>query len=118
MGMRFVALVMEKSPPFIICFNSLSGVKKKGYGFYDSKTRRKMKKLTIYIARYKASTQNISGHSAPCSNFLCKIRQLGIKKLVYADATGQIKKCLVNKFSTDYISVGYREYARQNIKVY
>ena len=76
-----------------------------------------MKKLTIYIARYKPSTKNISGHSAPCSNCLCKIRQIGIKKIVYVDANGVVQKCLTNRFSTDYISVGYREYARNNIKV-
>ena len=51
-----------------------------------------MKKLTIYIARYKPSTKNISGHSAPCSNCLCKIRQIGIKKIVYVDANGMVQK--------------------------
>uniref|UniRef100_A0A6C0C3U4 CMP/dCMP-type deaminase domain-containing protein n=1 Tax=viral metagenome TaxID=1070528 RepID=A0A6C0C3U4_9ZZZZ len=76
-----------------------------------------MKKLTIYIARYKSSTKNISGHSAPCSNCLCKIKELGIKKIVYVNAHGQIIKCLARKFSTNYVSVGYREYARQNITV-
>ncbi len=76
-----------------------------------------MKKLTIYIARYKSSTKNISGHSAPCSNCLCKIKQLGIKKIVYVDSDGQIKKCLTNKFSTNYVSVGYRLYAAQGILV-
>ena len=76
-----------------------------------------MKKLTIYIARYKSSTKHTSGHSAPCSNCLRKIKQLGIKKMVYVDADGHIQKCLANRFSTDYVSVGYREYARHNIKV-
>ncbi len=76
-----------------------------------------MKKLTIYIARYKPSTENISGHSAPCYNCLCKIKQLGIKKIVYVDNEGNIQKCLSKNYTTDYISVGYREYRRMGIKV-
>jgi len=75
-----------------------------------------MKKLTIYIARYKPST-NISGHSAPCSNCLRKIKQLGIKKIVYVDSEGNIQKCLSKNYKTDYISVGYREYRRLGVKV-
>ena len=85
--------------------------------FYDAKFRRKTKKLTIYIARYKASTKNTSGHSAPCSNCLCKIQEIGIKKIVYVDGKGIIQKCLSKNYMTDYISVGYREYQRIGIKV-
>ena len=76
-----------------------------------------MNKLTIYIARYKSSTKNTSGHSAPCSNCLYKIKEIGIKKIVYADENGNIQKCLSNRFETDYVSVGYREYSRQKITV-
>jgi deoxycytidylate deaminase len=84
--------------------------------FYDAKLRRKMNKLTLYIARYKPST-NISGHSAPCSNCLSKIQDIGIKKIVYVDGEGIIQKCLSKNYKTDYISVGYREYQRIGIKV-
>jgi deoxycytidylate deaminase len=76
-----------------------------------------MKKLTIYIARYKSSTENISGHSAPCSNCLCKIKQLGIKKIVYVDSKGTIQKCLSKNYTTEYMSVGYKVYRRLGIKV-
>ena len=117
MATRYVVLVMVKLPQLIVCTHALSNIVEKGGGFYDLKFRRKMKKLTIYIARYKSSHKNISGHSAPCSNCLHKIKQLGIKKIVYVDANGLVQKCLTNRFKTDYVSVGYREYARQNIKV-
>lgn len=76
-----------------------------------------MNKLTLYIARYKSSTENISGYSAPCSNCLSKIQEIGIKKIVYADREGIIQKCLSKNYKTDYISVGYREYQRIGIKV-
>ena len=95
----------------------LSKTGKKGYMIYDSKVRRRMRKMTIYVARYKSSTQNLSGHSAPCSNCLCKIKETGIKKIVYADENGNIQKCLTKNFETDFVSMGYREYSRQNIEV-
>jgi len=85
--------------------------------YYDAKCKRKMNKLTMYIVRYKISTKNISGHSAPCSNCIKKINQIGIKKIVYIDNDGTIKKCLSNNYHTDYISPGYKEYYKQNIFV-
>jgi len=85
--------------------------------YYDSKYRRKMNKLTMYIVRYKISTKNTSGTSAPCSNCIKKINQIGIKKIVYIDNDGAIKKCLSNNYYTDYISPGYKEYYKQNIFV-
>ena len=95
----------------------LSVVKKKGYVFYDNKFRRKTRKLTIYIARYKSSTKSRSGVSGPCSNCLRKIKELGIKKIVYADREGNIHKCKSKDYITNYQSVGYREYRRMGIKV-
>ena len=84
--------------------------------FYDPKLRRKTRKLTIYIARYKSST-NLPGVSGPCSNCLHKIKQLGIKKIVYADREGHLHKCKTKDYITNYQSVGYREYRRMGIKV-
>tara|TARA_B110000977_G_scaffold185210_1_gene249773 strand:+ start:404 stop:697 length:294 start_codon:yes stop_codon:yes gene_type:complete len=95
----------------------LSGDGKKYRGFYEAKFRRKMNKLTLYIARFRSSTEKISGHSAPCSNCLRKIQEIGIKKIVYVDGEGTIQKCLSKNYTTDYISVGYKEYARMGIKV-
>ena len=76
-----------------------------------------MNKLTMYIVRYKRSTKNSSGHSAPCSNCIKKINQVGIKKIVYIDGKGIIQKCLANNYYTDYISPGYKQYYDQNICV-
>ena len=76
-----------------------------------------MNKLTMYIVRYKISTKDISGTSAPCSNCIKKINQIGIKKIVYIDNAGGIKKCLSNNYHTDYISPGYKAYYKQNIFV-
>lgn len=71
----------------------------------------------MYIVRYKSSTKNVSGTSAPCSNCIKKMKQIGIKKMVYIDDDGVIIKCLVNNYFTDYISPGYQEYYKQNIFV-
>ena len=76
-----------------------------------------MNKLTMYVVRYKSSTRNISGTSAPCTNCIKKINQIGIKKIVYIDKNGIIKKCLTNNYNTEYISSGYKEYYKQNIIV-
>ena len=76
-----------------------------------------MNKMTIYIARYKSSMLNSSGHSAPCSNCLQKIKQLGIKKIVYVDCDGNIKKCKTKDYYTEHVCPGYKEYYKQNISV-
>lgn len=94
-----------------------SGVKGKGRGFYDSKTRRKMRKLTIYIAKHRHSTPTISCESKPCSHCAKEIKRLGIKKIVYVDAFGEVNKKLTRDYHTDYICPGYKEYARLNVKV-
>jgi deoxycytidylate deaminase len=86
--------------------------------YYDAKFKRKMKKLTIYIARYKTSTKGVSGHSAPCSNCIKKIKHIGIKKIVYIDAEGNIQKCLSKNYFTDHICPGYKEFYKQNISVH
>lgn len=76
-----------------------------------------MNKLTMYIVRYKNSTKSASGHSAPCSNCIKKINQVGIKKIVYIDNTGVIKKCLSNNYYTEYVTPGYKQYHDRNIFV-
>ena len=85
--------------------------------YYDTKYKRKMNKLTLYVVRYKSSTEKSSGHSAPCCNCFEKINEIGIKKIVYVDNDGIIKKCLTNNYYTEYISPGYKEYNKQNIVV-
>ena len=82
--------------------------------FYDPKFRRKMNKLTIYIAKHRHSTM-MSSASLPCSNCTKKIKELGIKKIVYVDKSGQIQKCLSQNYFSDYICPGYKELARRNI---
>ena len=57
--------------------------------FYDRKFRRKMRKLTIYIARHRHSTAH-SAHSEPCSHCAKEIKRFGIKKIVYVDDYGEI----------------------------
>ena len=73
-----------------------------------------MNKLTIYIARHTRSKKG-SGHSEPCSNCLKKIKDIGIRKIVYMDVNGNIKKCKSKNYHTDYICPGYKLYHQQNI---
>ena len=75
-----------------------------------------MRKLTIYIARHRKSTPMCPAHSQPCSNCLSVINKLGIKKIVYVDAFGEVKKKLSKNYHTDYVCPGYKELARLNIK--
>jgi|TARA_B110000285_G_scaffold13069_1_gene12992 deoxycytidylate deaminase len=75
-----------------------------------------MKKLTIYIARHSHSSKK-SGHSEPCHHCTKEIKRIGIKKIVYVDKLGKIQKRLTVKYKNDYICPGYKEYARQNIRV-
>jgi|TARA_B000000475_G_scaffold272016_1_gene271520 deoxycytidylate deaminase len=84
--------------------------------FYDRKFRRKMRKLTIYIARHRHSTAH-SAHSEPCSHCAKEIKRFGIKKIVYVDGYGEINKSLADKYHTDYVCPGYKEYAKQGVKV-
>lgn len=88
----------------------------KSLGFYEGKIKRKMNKLTIYIARFNPS-RKFSGPSAPCKSCMCKIKEIGIKKIVYCDRVGNIKKCLTKDYHTDYMTPGYSEYKKNNIKV-
>ena len=75
-----------------------------------------MRKLTIYIARHKSST-NHSGPSEPCFHCTKEIKKFGIKKIVYVDANGYINKINSDKYESNYICPGYKEYSKQNIKV-
>jgi len=75
-----------------------------------------MRKLTIYIARHRHYTSR-SGHSEPCSHCAKEIKRIGIKKIVYVNEFGTIEKSLANKYETNYICPGYKEYAKQNIRV-
>ena len=75
-----------------------------------------MRKLTIYVARHSNLTKK-SGHSEPCYHCTKEIKRIGIKKIVYVDKLGEIQKKLTVNYKNDYICPGYKEYARQNIKV-
>jgi hypothetical protein len=94
----------------------LSDIKGKGRGFYDRKTRRKMGKLTIYIAKHRHSTPTMSCESKPCSHCAREIKRMGIKKIVYVDAFGDVQKTLTRDYHTDYVCPGYKELARLNIR--
>tara|TARA_B100000768_G_C11275909_1_gene375960 strand:+ start:725 stop:985 length:261 start_codon:yes stop_codon:yes gene_type:complete len=84
--------------------------------FYDPKFKRKMNKLTIYIARHRPSTTH-SAHSEPCFHCTKEIKRIGIKKIVYVDADGKINKRITSRYYNNYICPGYKEYARLNINV-
>jgi len=107
---------MLKLRHFISSSPRLSGIKGKGRVFYDRKFRRKMRKLTIYIARHRRSTA-YSAHSEPCSHCAKEIKRIGIKKIVYVNEIGEINKSLADKYTCDYICPGYREYEKQGVKV-
>lgn len=83
------------------------------------KFRRRMGKLTIYVVRKKNDgTENISHSvSAPCFNCTKKIKEIGIKKIVYVDINGNITKCLSKNYYTNFVSSGYRVIAKKNIYV-
>jgi deoxycytidylate deaminase len=75
-----------------------------------------MKKLTIYIVKHKHSSI-MSIESSPCFNCTKKIKELGIKKIVYVDKFNNIQKCLSYNYFSNYISPGYEEYIKNNIFV-
>ena len=83
--------------------------------FRNKKFKRKMRKLTIYIARHRHSTPTCPAHSQPCSNCSSVIKKIGIKKIVYVDDYGQINKCNAIDYKTNYITPGYRLYHQLNI---
>ena len=74
-----------------------------------------MNKLTIYIVKHRQSTKH-SAESKPCSHCTKEIKRLGIKKIVYVDAFGKVKKKFSRLYHTNYVCPGYKELARQNIK--
>ena len=84
------------------------------YHSHKKKIRRKTNKLTLYIVRFMSSDNHI-GSSAPCLNCFEKIKETGVKKLVYFDKYGKIKTIKSNEYSTNFVSSGYRELKRNNI---
>jgi deoxycytidylate deaminase len=77
--------------------------------------KRKMGKLTIYVVRKKYDCAETHSISAPCCNCTKKIKEIGIKKIVYVDINGNITKCLSKNYSTEFISSGYRRFAKKNV---
>lgn len=119
MVVRLNVLDTVKWPVFMNCFQSVSGNAKKGRVFYKargSKKKYKPNNLTIYVVRYLKTGKNNMGSSAPCKNCTEKIKQAGIKKIVYIDEDTNLVKVNSNNYTTEFISSGYREYNRKNIK--
>ena len=75
-----------------------------------------MKKLTIYIVKHRPSTK-CSAESKPCSHCAREIKRLGIGKIVYVDAFGEVNKVSSRDYHTNYVCPGYKEYARLNVRV-
>ncbi len=97
----------------------LSGEKENGGVFYDRKQQRKYKlkkKYTMYIVRYKRGNEH-SACSTPCANCTAKMKQVGIKKVVYCDVHGEVQKENMSTFNSNFLSSGYREYARKHISL-
>ncbi len=81
-----------------------------------NKQRRKLNKLTLYVVRYKSSTTDF-GCSAPCYHCTYKIKEFGIKKIIYINHDGNIIKCKTSNYETTFISSGYKGYIRNNIRL-
>ena len=63
------------------------------------------KKLTIYVAR--VSEQGVKD-SAPCADCSEKMKELGVKKVVYTNADGGLTSCKVSDYHTTRKSTGRR----------
>lgn len=101
----------------IACIKMLSYTIFKGCSI--DKINRKIKKLTLYIARRRPSHSllGLSGSSGPCSNCLKKINELGIKKIVYCDRIGNIISCKTKDYKSYGLTSGYRGYKHNNILI-
>ena len=88
-------------------------------GCSNDKINRKMKKLTLYIARRRPTKSflGLAGSSGPCSNCLKKINKLGIKKIVYCDREGNIISCKTKNYISYGFTSGYNQCKRDNIRV-
>lgn len=75
--------------------------------------------MTIYVVRNLAdkSSQYNGGISAPCENCTAKIKEIGIKKIVYIDENNNIINVKTKNYSTNYISTGNKEYMRQGVSL-
>ena len=76
-----------------------------------------MRKLTLYVVRQKTGDINNYSYtnSSPCFHCAKKIKEIGIGKIIYVDSHGNITKCKSKNYNTQYISSGYKEFARRNI---
>tara|TARA_B100000085_G_C18141018_1_gene349378 strand:+ start:241 stop:447 length:207 start_codon:yes stop_codon:yes gene_type:complete len=63
------------------------------------------KKITLYVAR--VSSQG-TRDSAPCADCSQKMKELGVKKVVYTNAEGGITSCKVVDYNTTRRSTGRR----------
>jgi len=63
------------------------------------------KKLTLYVAR--VSSQG-TRDSAPCADCSQKMKELGVKKVVYTNSEGGLTACKVVNYNTTKRSTGRR----------
>jgi len=63
------------------------------------------KKLTLYVAR--VSSQGMRD-SAPCADCSQKMKELGVKKVVYTNSEGGLTACKVSEYETTRRSTGRR----------
>ena len=119
MVIKFFVQGTLKRLHFISCFPLPSNVRKKGRVYNESKFRRKMRKLTLYIARYRSPNYdpNVNAISAPCVHCTRRIKNLGIKKIIYVDIDGNIQTSLSKNYNSTHQSMGYRTYQHENVKV-
>jgi|TARA_B110000967_G_C18883159_1_gene562293 deoxycytidylate deaminase len=81
---------------------------RRGKGVSDF--RRKMKKVTLYIARLNMDTQTrkvrVFSHSAPCQQCLKFMKRCGIKKIVFStnNAYNQVCSVKVSDFENAHVT--------------
>ena len=63
------------------------------------------KKITLYVAR--VSSQGVRD-SAPCADCSQKMKELGVKKVIYTNAEGSLTSCKVSEYETTRRSTGRR----------
>jgi hypothetical protein len=81
-----------------------------------SKMQRKLRKMTLFVARHLPSTGGF-GSSEPCFHCLQLLKRVGIKKIVFIDSCGRVGKKKVRTHSTSHVCSGYKTLLRMNVTV-
>ena len=71
-------------------------------------------KITLYVVRH--SKININAHSAPCVNCTHKIKEFGIKKIIYCNEKGSFTIIKTENYFTEHYSGCYRRFIDNKIK--